>query len=226
VTHLADETGVLRLDAPGTWRPLEGKYAIAASGFIAGIKRTELYATIYAGTKEAHAAAKAWKDARSAEAPGVEFTNPRGDPLRWIVVEPAKNSLEYCRALEGAGMSAVVWARLTGEPGLNDADAFALLDAAKLEKAVATGAEAAKPTAESQPVKDRDFTLELSVPQAMVVEKEVDPPRARMSLRLKGRSARIPKRSSRSTRFPISTAPTPPAGGGSRPSGAAGRRTA
>lgn len=185
-THLADESGALQLDAPGAWRALDGKYAFAASGFIGGVKRTELYALVYADLKDAEAAGKRWRDARSAEVRGVEFTNPGGDSLHWIAIEPGKKTVDYGRALAGADVAAVVWARITGEPGAMDADVFALLDHAKLEKAVATGAADAKAAAETQVVKDRDFALELTVPKALAERKDVDPPEERLVLALRG----------------------------------------
>ena len=185
-THLSDETGALQIDLPGTWRALDGKYAFAASGFIGGVKRTELYAVVYADVKEAAAAGKRWRDGRAAEVRGVEFTNPGGDELHWIAVEPGKKTVDYGRALAGADVSAVLWARITGEPGAMDADIFALLDRAKLEKAVATGAGEKKGAADTHVVKDRDFALELTVGKDIAERKDVDPPEDRLVLALKG----------------------------------------
>lgn len=180
-TPLRDETNVLRLDAPGTWRPLDGPYAFAAAGFLAAVKRTEVFAVLYADLKDASLAAKRWKDARVASAPAAEFTNPRGDPLRWISVEPSKKTVDYCRALEGVGMSAVVWARLTGEPGVAQEEAFALLDAATLER---PGGPV--PKTATQAFKDRDHALELSLPPAFQERKPPVNPSERVVLTLKG----------------------------------------
>jgi hypothetical protein len=185
-THLSDESGDLQIDAPGTWRTIEGKYAIAASGFVGGVKRTELFAVFYAGAADADAAARKWKEARTAETPAVTFTAWNGDPVRWIAADSAKRTVDYCRALAGAGKAAVVWARMTGEPGVADADAFALLDAAKLGKSAAAAAADAKGAGETQVVKDKDFTLAFTVPKAMQERKDIEPPRPRLVLSLKG----------------------------------------
>lgn len=191
-THLEDASGVLTLDAPGSWRVLKGDYAFSASGFIAGVKRTELYGRLYADAKDEAAAAKKWRDARTAESPSIEFTNPGGDATRWIAVESAKRSVEYGRALAGAGKAAVVWAKLNGEPGSVDADVFAVLDAAKLDK---PGAGAAAPAAtggadktagDTRTAKDREFAIELTVPKTMVDRKEDPPLSDRVVLSLKG----------------------------------------
>jgi hypothetical protein len=185
-THLSDESGALQVDLPGTWRTLDGKFAFAASGFVGGVKRTEVYAVVYADLKDADAAAKRWRDARTAEVRGVEFTNPGGDASRWIVIEPGKKTVDYGRALAGADVAAVVWARITGEPGAMDTEVFALLDRAKLEKAVATGADGKSGATDTHVVKDREFALELTLNKALAERKDVDPPEERLVLALKG----------------------------------------
>ena len=114
-TELADDSGVLRIDAPGKWREQKGDTAITASGFLGGAKRAELFGVLYDDLKSADAAARRWKDARTKEGGDPTFTHT-GDTTRWTAHSASSGTVEYVRALAGADRAAVVWVRLNGAP--------------------------------------------------------------------------------------------------------------
>jgi hypothetical protein len=188
-TELADESGVLQIDAPGRWREQKSDRSISANGFLGGIKRAELFAQLYDDLTSAEAAARRWKEARSKEGgdPVYEHT---GDVNRWTAHSASEGTIDYVRALDGAGKAAVVWVRLSGAPGTADADAKALLDAARLaaptaEQPGATETPGEKPPAEGPAAggteyKDPDFRVRIRLPEAFTPRKDVTPayPRA------------------------------------------------
>jgi hypothetical protein len=183
-TELADESGVLQIDAPGKWREQKGDIAISASGFLGGVKRAELFGIVYDDLKSADAAARRWKEARTAEADDAVYTHA-GDTSRWTAHSAAAGSVDYVRALADGERAAVVWVRLSGAPGVADSDAAALLDGARLgappEEPAAGGTAGGGETGEgagAEPTggvhKDPDFRIQIHLPETFTLRKEVE----------------------------------------------------
>ncbi len=176
---VTDSGGVLRVAAPAAWRAQPSATGFTATGFL-GVKRCELFGEIFPAAAGAADAATKWKQRRTAERPAVQFLPSPADPLRWIAYDAPAGVVDYVRSLEGAGTQAVVWLRMNGSPGPNDAPAYELLATARLEKpapkpAGPTGAEKA-PEPESPAVekfKDRAFAVELTVPKGFTERKDL-----------------------------------------------------
>ena len=184
-TELADESGTLRIAAPGKWREQKSAVSIAANGFLGGIKRAELFGALYSDLKTADAAVRRWKEARTKEASDTTYTHS-GDVNRWTAHSAGAGIVDYARALDGAGKAAVVWVRMSGAPGAAEADAKVLLDAATLAlpEAAAPAGGATAPAggaADGQEGvagivhKDPEFRIQIRLPESLSVRKDVVP---------------------------------------------------
>ncbi len=175
-TALDDPSGFLRIDAPGKWRSTDAAEGITAVGFL-GPKRAELFASVYADVTEAAAAAQRWRETRTAAGGAPTFVDDPADPLRCLAVSSSAGTVDYVRALSGRGRTAVVWVRLNGAPGVADADARAVLDAAHFrepEKPKETppgGGEKPKPAGLVE--RDPAFRFEFALPAGFALRKDV-----------------------------------------------------
>ncbi len=197
-TELADDSGVLRIAAEGTWREQKGATTIAAHGFLGGTKRAELFAVLYTDLTTADAAARRWKEWRTKNGGEPVFADAEDaeDATRWTAHSVAAGTVEYVRALAGAGKAAVVWVRVNGAPGVAAGDAKTLLDAAglappepetpKTETPAGAGATDAGGASEDGSgdagtdsggalTKDPDFRIAIRLPEGFTVRKDVQP---------------------------------------------------
>jgi hypothetical protein len=190
-TDLKDSTGELTIAAEGRWRDQSSSHSIAATGFL-GVKRAELFAQLYTDRKSAAGAATAWKTWRTGEGGEPTFTHDDQDPLRFTAHSSAAGTTDYVRALDGAGKAAVVWVRLSGEPGAAADAANALLDGAALGavtaketpaggsktgtggKETGTGTAPEEVVDESRTQRDPDFRIQITLPPEFSIRKDVD----------------------------------------------------
>ena len=191
-TALKDASGVLTIDASGKWREQKSDFTIAATGFL-GVKRAELFAQVYDDEKAAAGAAKRWTTWRTEQGGDPQFTYEGEDALHFTAHSTSAGTVDYVRALDGAGKSAVVWVRVTGAPGVAEAEALAILNAAQLAAPAAspesgagagTGAgaetegggatEPEDPGAENGQVqKDPDFRLQIVLPEGFELRRDI-----------------------------------------------------